>query len=148
MSANDKKSEVFSFFKEVKCECLVRSHTISMNIGLLKTSSHLCQCKSVYVWKNTRVFFVICALCMVFPDRLLAGITKTATNTSCKECKHLVIWGLSVFECSDTNVVLKTATFLILVVGNNKRSSGIDSKTSSLLSRNYLCHGYLDLRFC
>jgi len=42
ISAKDKKSEVFSHFKKVKCEFLARSHTISLNKGLLNTSSHLC----------------------------------------------------------------------------------------------------------
>jgi len=42
MSAKDKKSEVFSCFKNVKGEFVTRSHTISLNKGLLNTSSHLC----------------------------------------------------------------------------------------------------------
>jgi len=42
MSAKDKKSEVFSYFKKVKCEFLARGHTISLNKGLLNISSHLC----------------------------------------------------------------------------------------------------------
>jgi len=35
-----------------------------------------------------------------------------------------------------TNVVFQTTIFLILVVINNKRSSGIDDKTSDCLSEN------------
>jgi len=42
MSAKDKKSEVFSYFKKVKCEFLARSHAFYSNKGLLNTSSHLC----------------------------------------------------------------------------------------------------------
>jgi len=38
----------------------------------------------------------------------------------------------------DTNVIFQTAIFLILVVSNNKRSSGIDDKTRDCLSRNCL----------
>jgi len=42
ISAKDKKSEVFSYFMKVKCEFLARSHTVSLNKGLLNTSLHLC----------------------------------------------------------------------------------------------------------
>jgi len=45
--------------------------------------------------------------------------------------KHLVNWDWSVFKCSDTNVVFQTAIFLILVVRNNKTSSGIDGKPTT-----------------
>jgi len=48
----------------------------------------------------------------------------------------MVNWDWSVFKCSDTNVVFQTAIFLILVIRNKKRSSGIDSKNSDFLSRN------------
>jgi len=40
------------------------------------------------------------------------------------------------------------AIFLIPVVRNNKRSSGIDSKTSDCLSRNCWYYCYRNLRFC
>jgi len=40
MSAKDKKSEVFSCFKK-SGEFIARSHTISVNKGLLNTSSLL-----------------------------------------------------------------------------------------------------------
>jgi len=49
MSAKYKKSEVFTYFTKVSGEFLARSHTISLNKGLLNASSHLC----VHVWKNT-----------------------------------------------------------------------------------------------
>jgi len=52
------------------------------------------------------------------------------------------------FKCSDTYVVLQTAIFLILFVVNNKRSSGIDGRTSDCLSRISLYYRYLELRFC
>jgi len=55
MGAKEKKSDVFSYLKKVKCEYLVRSlfstrtkksvlkkTTISLNKALLNTSSHLC----------------------------------------------------------------------------------------------------------
>jgi len=79
---------------------------------------------------------------------LLAGIAKTATVKACNECKTLGQLGWSMFKCSDTNVVFQTAIFLILVVRNSKRSSGIDGKTSNCLSRNCLYDRYLELRFC
>jgi len=60
--------------------------------------------------------------------RLLAGIVTTATGKGCNECKHLFNRDWSAFKCSDTKVVFQTAIFLILVVRNNKRSSGIEGK--------------------
>jgi len=61
--------------------------------------------------------------------------------------KRLVSWDWSVFKFLDTNVVFQTAIFLVLVVWNNKRSSGIDGKASDCLSRicSYCC--YLELTF-
>jgi len=41
MSAKDKNSEVFSYFKKVKGEFCARSHTISFNKGRLNISWHL-----------------------------------------------------------------------------------------------------------
>jgi len=37
---------------------------------------------------------------------------------------------------------------LYSVVGNNKRSSSIQGKTSDYLSRNCLYYRYIELRFC
>ena len=53
MCAKDKKSDVFSYFKKAKGECLARSHTVSAVNGLLNTAWHLCSCKYVHVRKNT-----------------------------------------------------------------------------------------------
>jgi len=70
---------------------------------------------------------------------LLARIAKTATGEKhATSAKHLVDWDWSVFKCSDANVDFQSAIFLILVVRHNKRSTGIDSKTSNCLSRNCL----------
>jgi len=60
----------------------------------------------------------------------------------------MVNWVWSVFKCSDINVVFQTAIFLILVVRNNKESSGIDGKTSDCLSRNFYITVILSYRFC
>jgi len=79
---------------------------------------------------------------------LLAGIVTIATGKAHNQCKHLVSWEWSMFKCSDTNLFFQTAIFLILVVRNNKRSSGIDGKISDFLSRNCLHNSYLELRFC
>jgi len=73
---------------------------------------------------------------------LLAGIAKTTTGKACNERKT------GAFKRLDTNVVFQTAIFLILVIRHNKRSSGIDSKTSNCLSRNCLYYRCLELRFC
>jgi len=137
MSAKDKKSEVFSYFWKVKCEFIASSHTLYLNKGLLNTSSHLCWCKCVCVGKNTEKSSVFCALCMVYLAALLAGIVKTATDKACNEWK-----------CSDTNVVFQRAIFLILVVRNGKRFSGIDGKTSDCPSRNFLYYCYLEIPLC
>jgi len=56
---------------------------------------------------------------------LLAGIADTATGKALSQLD----W--SVFKCSHTTVVFQTAIFLILVVRNNKWSSGIDEKTAT-----------------
>jgi len=42
MSAKDKKADVFSYFKKVKGDFRARSHTISLNKGILNTSLPLC----------------------------------------------------------------------------------------------------------
>jgi len=71
---------------------------------------------------------------MVCPAALLAGIAKIATGKARNECKTVGQLDL-VCVCSVTNAVFQTAIFLFLVVRNNKRSSGIDGKTSDYLSR-------------
>jgi len=81
---------------------------------------------------------------MVCSGALLAGIVKAATGKACNECKTLGQLGLVCVIF----VVFQTAILLILVVRNNKRSSGIDSKTSDCLSRNCLYYRSLELRFC
>ena len=74
--------------------------------------------------------------------RLLARIAKTATDTS--SAKYLVNWDWSIFTCLDTNVIIfHTAIFWILVKRNNKRSSGIDGKTSYCLSGNCVILSYV-----
>jgi len=80
--------------------------------------------------EHMTVHCVFCALCMVYLAALLAGIVKTATDKARSECK-----------CSDTKVVFQRAIFLILVVRNDTRSSGIDGKTSDCPSRNCLYSG-------
>jgi len=82
-----------------------------------------------------RVDYVFCALLRFARAVLLAGIVNTATGKAYNECKTLGQLGWSVFKCSDTNVVFQTAIFLIMVVRNNKRYSGIKGKTSDCLSR-------------
>jgi len=67
---------------------------------------------------------------------LLVGMVKIATGKACNECETLGQLGQVCVQVLDTNVVFQTVIFLILVVKNNKRSSGIDGKTSDCLSRN------------
>jgi len=92
---------------------------------------------------------VFCAVRMFCPGRAvswIAPILEQAKHATSK--KHLLSWDWSVFECSDTNVVFQITVVLMPVVRNNKRSPGINSKTSYCLSRLCLCYRYLELRFC
>jgi len=50
-----------------------------------------------------------------------------------KITKYLVDWDWTVSKCLDMNVVFQTTIFLIPVIRNNKRSPGINSKTSDSL---------------
>jgi len=79
------------------------------------------------MFERTHESRLFCVLYMCAREALLTGIVTTSTGKACNECKTLGQMGLL---CSDTNVVFQTAIFLILVVKNNIRSSGIDSKTS------------------
>jgi len=76
MSAKDKKSEIFSYFNKGKCEFPSRSHTISLNKGLLNTHSHFA---NVCVSKeHMGVDYAFCALCMVWP-----GSTVSLNRQGC-----------------------------------------------------------------
>jgi len=121
----------------------------SLNKALSNTSSHLCWCICVRVWKSTWESSMCFVLFAWFARaRLLAGIVTTATGIGCNEWKHLVHWEWSAFKCSDTKVVFQTAIFLILVVRNNKRSSGIEGKPATAFPHNCLYYRYLELHFC
>jgi len=54
MSAKNRKSELFSYFKNVKGEFLARTHAIYSNKGLLNSALLLCWCKCKHVRKNMR----------------------------------------------------------------------------------------------
>jgi len=141
MSAKYQQSEAFSYFKKVKCGFLARSHTISLNKGLLNTSSHLCSCKCVLVGKNTW----LCVLRSLYDlpgQRCSLESPRLQQAKHATSAKHLVNWDWTVSKCSDTNTVFQTTVFLIPVVRNNRRSSGIDGKTSDCLSRNSLYYRY------
>jgi len=58
MSAKDKKSDVFSYFKNVKCEFLAEHHIISLSKGLLNTSSHLSKSEVFSYFKNVKCEFL------------------------------------------------------------------------------------------
>jgi len=87
--------------------------------------------------EHMTVHCVLCALCMVYPGSAVNGIAKTVTDKPCNECK-----------CSDRNVDFQRTIFLILVVRNDKRSSGIDGKTSDCPSRNCSYYRYLGIPLC
>jgi len=99
----------------------------------LRTCSPLSVLRSLHGLRGQR--------CQLVSPRLQQ--TKHATST-----KHLVNWDWSMFKCSDTNLVFQTAIFLIVVLRNNKRSSGIDGKTSDCPSRHCLYYRYLEIGFC
>ena len=166
MSAKDKTSKVFSYFKKIEGEFCARSHSRdSPRTGCARRTT------PIYMWREqaiiewTRRVNSIVACChsvklyalaaRVFRSQqwlaraaLLAGIAKTAPSKPCNQCKTLGQLGCSVFKCSDTNIDFETAIFLILFVRNNKRSSGINGKTSDCPSRICLYHRYFELRFC
>jgi len=103
---------------------------------------------NVCVFERTHESPLFCALVWFAQAALLAGIVKTATGKVCNECKTLGQLGRVCVKCSPTNDVFQTAIFFILVVRNNKRSSGFDGKTSDGLSRICLYYRYLELSFC
>jgi len=143
MSANDKKSEVFSYVNWVKCEFLAKSHTASLNKGF-QTNLRICVNANVCVFEWThasRLFYALYVVCL--------GSTLSWNRQDCNRwsAKHLAICDWSVFKCSDTNVVFQTVIFMILVLRNTKRSSSIDGKTSDCFSRICLYYPYLELRF-
>jgi len=93
--------------------------------------------------------YVFCVLSMVCPGTAVSWNRQDCNRQKhATSAKHLVNWDWSVFKPSDTSVVFKRVIFLILVVKNNKTSSGIDGKTSNCLSRISLHYRYLELRFC
>jgi len=79
---------------------------------------------------------------------LLAGIVKTATGKAYNECKTLGHLGLVCVQTLGHKCSFPNSHFLDSVVRNNKRSSGIEGKTSDCLSRNCLYYRYFELRFC
>ena len=97
---------------------------------------------------ENRLLYVFCALHGLSEQRCYLESSRLQQAHHATSAKHLVNWDWFVFNCPDTNAVFQTASFLILVVRNNKRFPGIDGKTSDCLSRNCLYHRYLELRFC
>jgi len=64
MSANDKKSEVFSYLKKVIREFLTRSHDISLNKGVLNTS-RICINAIVCMFESPRTHDRVNRLCVL-----------------------------------------------------------------------------------
>jgi len=117
-----------AFLKKSKVNFFFNANVFGRTHG-----SRLCVLRSLYGLSGQR--------CYLESPRLQHA--KHATSA-----KHVVDWDWSVFKCSDTNLVFQTAILLTLVVRNNKRSSGIDGKTSDCLFRISLYYRYLELRFC
>ena len=75
---------------------------------------------------------MFCALCMVSPVSAVSWNHQGCNRQSMQRVQNF--WSIGsalLFKCSDANVVFQTAIFLILVVRNNKRFSGIDGKTAA-----------------
>jgi len=74
-----------------------------------------------------RVEYVFCAVCMVFPGSAFSWNRQGCNRQSMQRIQNT--WSTGTGLClNDTNVIFQPAIFLILVVRNNKRSLGIDSK--------------------
>jgi len=75
--------------------------------------------------------YVFCALCLVCPGRAASCHRHDCNRQSTQRVQNTwsIGTGLCIkHQCSDTNMVIQTAIFLILFVRNNKRSSGIDGQ--------------------
>jgi len=94
------------------------------------------------------VDYVSCALCMVCLGSAVSWNRQYCNRQSMQRVQNDWSIATGLFKFSDTNAVFQTAIFLIPLVRNNRRSSGIDGKTSDCLSRNCLYYRYLELRFC
>jgi len=106
------------------------------------------RCASLKEHMRKVIDYVFCALCMVRPGKALSWNRQDCNRQSMQRVQNTWSIGTGLcFKCSDTNVVFQTAIFLIPVVRNNKRSSGIDGKTSDCLSRNCLYYRYLILSY-
>ena len=96
--------------------------------------------------EHMRVDF--CALDIVCLGSTVSWNRQGCNRQSMQRVQNTWLIGTGLRKCSDINVVVQTAIFLILVVRNNKTSSGIDGKTRDCLFRNCLYYRYLQLRFC
>jgi len=62
---------------------------------------------------------------------LLAGIAKMQQAKRAMSTKHLVNWKWTVSKYVGINLVFQTDILLIVVIINNKRTSGINRETSA-----------------
>jgi len=99
MNSNDKKSEVFSYFENVKGECLARSNIISLKKGLFKqifafVLMKMCSCLKEHI--SEVIDCVFCALCMACSGSAVSWNRQdpNPTGKACNECKTLDQLGL------------------------------------------------------
>jgi len=89
-------------------------------------------------WKeHMTVHYVFRALCIVYPGSAVSWSRQVCNRQSMQRVQMLG------HKCS-----FQSAIVLILVVRNDKRSSGIDGKTSDCPSRNCLYYRYVQIPFC
>jgi len=101
-------------------------------------------CASLKEHMREVIDYVFCAFCMVCPGSDVSRNDQDCNRQSMLRQLGLVCVYMLRHKCSFPN-----SHFFILIVRNNKRSSGIDGKTSDCLSRIcfILYYRYLELRF-
>ena len=137
MSAKDKKSEVFSYFKKVKCEFLARKVILFLWTKGFETHIRICVNANVCMLERTRGSRLLCALYMLCPGSAVSWNRRHCNRQSMQRVQNTWSIGTGLCLMFGHKCSFPNSLFLILV-RNKKRSSGIDGKTSDCLSRNCL----------
>ena len=95
------------------------------------------------VWKNTWESTVFCALLKACPGSAVSWNRQNCNRQNMHNCKTLVHLGLVCVQMLGHKCSFPNSHFLVL--RNNKRSSGIDGKTSDCLSRSCLYYRCFEL---
>jgi len=108
----------------------------------------MCACLNVSEHMGEVIDCVLRSLHGFGPAALMSESPRLQQTKHAKSAKPRSVGTGLCFKFSDTNVVFQAIILLILVVRNEKRSSGIDGKTNDFFSRNCLYCRYPELRFC